>query len=115
LFPNSQLPPPYSHLFSLVMYVRPDSDRLPQYLASSGVKFCGYGRNGAVTTDSKFLSMQGESISGKWKETGFVETWASGFLVGVVTCMLVTSFAKKRDSTYTSTGIIRRNRMAVDA
>jgi hypothetical protein len=95
-------------LFS-VMYVRPDSDRLPQYLANSGVKFCGYGRN-TVTTDSTSpatasmdaLSMQGENSCSLWKEIGFVEGWVSGFLMGIVVCMLIATFARKRDAKYIS-------------
>jgi hypothetical protein len=123
---EQQLPPPYSPLFSTVMYVRPDSDRLPQYLKSSGVKFCGYSKN-AVTTDSTSPAdsmnasptastdaffMAGGNSGGHWNETGFVETWFSGFLMGIVACMLVTTFSKKFNGRRTS----RRTRQpAVDA
>jgi hypothetical protein len=73
------------------MYVRPDSDRIPKYLANSGVKFCGHGRNlspadsviASLTASADASSMQGENSSGKWKENGFIGTWASGFLMGI--------------------------------
>jgi hypothetical protein len=90
--PHCSYPPPYSPLFSSVMYVRPDSDKLPNYLANSGVKFCGQGRN-LSPADSMML---GENNSGKWKETGFIETWATGFLMGIAVCIMVTKFATKR-------------------
>jgi hypothetical protein len=46
--------------------------------------------------------MEGENSGDNWKETGFIETWASGFLMGVVACLLVTTLSKKRDAPWTS-------------
>jgi hypothetical protein len=133
---------PYSPLFSTAMYVRPDSDKLPKYLANSGVKFCGHGRslspvdsmnasptastddsmnasptastddsmNASPTASTDAFSMQREN---KWKETGYAETWASGFLMGVAASMVFTAFVMRRGTTCASTN--PRTRPAVDA
>lgn len=114
-----QLPPPYSPLFYTVMYVRPDSDRLPKYLVNSGVKFCGQGRklpsadsdsmNAAPSASTDASSMQAEISSSQWKENGFAEIWFSGFLMGIAACIVVTTLGKKRVPSST------RFRPAIDA
>jgi hypothetical protein len=101
---------PATHPLSAVMYVRPDSEQLPHYLKTSGVQFCGHRKTKASTNSSSPESPAASISTGagwmpeeyysknkEWKETGFVETWASGFLIGVVACMLVTRLFAKRD------------------